>query len=263
MGGFTLIELLVVIAIIAILASMLLPALARAKLKGQTTISLSNVKQIGLAFQMYWPDHNEISPGCASKGAYAAMKEDWIFWNVKRVSDPFFENPQNSAIGSYIVRFNTNLFRCPADKWVIAREKKWLASGGTDNPYLYSYTVPSNVPSDTVNHGITSIFVPGVNLPFKATAIRDASRKLLILEENQDPALAVADDGRYVPADDAFGNVMTGHHTIPNIPNANATYINTIWAKRGKGVACLADGHAETVTPFYGFIKQGNVDPTQ
>src|ERR1044071_8612338 len=72
LNGFTLIELLVVIAIIAVLAGLLLPALARAKAKGERIACLNNLRQISVFMQLYTDDNSDVFPAHRNLGLNTA-----------------------------------------------------------------------------------------------------------------------------------------------------------------------------------------------
>jgi len=79
--AFTLIELLVVIAIIAILAAILFPVFAQAKVAAKKTVALSNQKQIGTAFQLYMADYDDRYPmrsGCELNSSLNAALNDGV-----------------------------------------------------------------------------------------------------------------------------------------------------------------------------------------
>jgi len=240
-----------------------LPALGRAKEKGNQAVCRSNLKQLGIAFLMYVDENNDTFPGVASKGSYEPMKEDWIFWNINRaVSDPtvppgYFTNPVNSAIGPFIGRFTTNLFRCPSDRDVLERVLAWQRSPTGPNPYLYSYSLTSVV--ETQNRGMGSVYQRSLPpLHFKSAFIKNPARKIMLVDENGDAnlcgpnSLEVIDDGRWVPP----GNDLTARHQFPR----GRRVAMTDYLRKGKANVLLGDGHVETVTPRYG-TDPDNYDP--
>ena len=101
--AFTLIELLVVIAIIAILAAMLLPALASAKLKAQVIGCQSNLKQLGLGVQLYAGDNNSKLP---NGYPYAGAQ-----WNGQTVNMDWTRQIFDQ------VGYNAGIYRCPAAQY--------------------------------------------------------------------------------------------------------------------------------------------------
>ena len=171
--AFTLVELLVVIGIIALLISILLPALNKAKENANRVACGSNMKQIATGLLMYTNDYGGWFPSLAVGSPL--RPEDWIAWQSGR-------NPDEGQLVRYMSgkKFSPKIYRCPSDDIAPTRN------------YKYSYTL---------NYNMTGWGWPGPPstswnvVPCKVTKIRNPAEKILVIDESWE----TIDDGAWAP----------------------------------------------------------------
>ncbi|HSI37171.1 MAG: prepilin-type N-terminal cleavage/methylation domain-containing protein [Phycisphaerae bacterium] len=230
--GFTLVELLVVIGIIALLISILLPSLNKARENANRVACLSNLKQIGMAYMMYTDDNKGWLPKTPKTGA--GQYEDAIWWQAARRADI-----GNQGIGKYLglSESNTKVLVCPSD------EVEHRPSG----LYPYSYSINYQL------HG------NGPKAVKKLTQIRNASSKVMWYEEDE----STIDDANaqlWSPAGSWGGTdlVALRHNrqnmrTLPDKPNPPSDPVPN---KAAMGNVAFADGHADYVSREFAHSKQ-------
>jgi prepilin-type N-terminal cleavage/methylation domain-containing protein/prepilin-type processing-associated H-X9-DG protein len=223
-AAFTLVELLVVIGIIAVLISILLPAMARAKEQARSVACQSNLRQIGMAMVMYTNENKQRYPFHADIGGM--NKEDWIYWQAAR-------DPKESAIAKYMGDFKADVFRCPSDD--VQHRPRILTER-----YVYSYS-------------FNLLFASNPGLPrIRAGSVRNAADKMLVVEEDE----MSLDDGNFHPqlVGTNIENYLGTRHNRPHLQDWQKwnTKPRIQRPDRGeRGNVAFADGHAGLVTREY------------